>query len=897
MLEIGILGPVVVRRADQPVRVGGARQRALLVRLLLARGRPVPAGVLTDDVWCTPAAGDALKMSISRLRQVLGTDAIEHDGTGYALRVAGDGIDASCFESAVADARQSRGADPAGAARHYSRALDLWRGRALADVEGATWAGPEAARLEELRLVAIEERFEALISTGAASDVVADLAATAREYPWREQLTAHLMVALYRCGRQREALEAFDHLATALREELGLEPSPSVRELERSILRQEATLDPPARPGRYATVEHGASPAPKTFVGRTSELARLEAAVRRQRVVSIVGPGGTGKSRLAGHLAQRVADRYHAGAAVVPLGAVRAPDLVADHIATHLGLVDSAETGPIEPSALLAGYLRDREMLLVLDGCEAVPDVVRDLVGLLVAECPRLHVVTTSREPLGIAAEVLELGPMTTPRTGATDAELRGSDAVRLFLARGGQPDTPAAPVDLAAIGELTRLVGGNPLAIELVAGLAGAEPAATLLDRARELLGVSTTRAPSLRGTFALSHERLRDHERVLFRRAGVFAAGFGLEALQAVAAGDGLDTSAVAGALRALDTSALVYPMGYARDRRRMLDTVRDEALGRLRDAGEIDATLARQTTYYALLVGRCDRALRGHGQDEARDTLDIELDNLRDVLDRLLASGDGEAATAITAALGDYWYLRGHWAEARRWVDRCVAATQGSRTLARARVLRSHANQAGFSRIGDRTAALEESLAIAREHGSAEDEIWTLLFMAGAAMSRGGRERGRELVDAADRLIDAIDDPWVRAVRRSYVAATDVTLDPISAHQEQLHAHREFLALGDRAWAGRCLWFSGSIARRHLDLTTAEAELERSIELGENSGDRAATAHARASLARAAFARNAPDAHELFERSVEELAAIGDSHCAENLRTAIAPQPTSR
>jgi tetratricopeptide (TPR) repeat protein len=334
----------------------------------------------------------------------------------------------------------------------------------------------------------------------------------------------------------------------------------------------------------------------------------------------------------------------------------------------------------------------------------------------------------------------------------------------------------------------------------------------------------------------------------------------------------------------------------MGYARDRRRMLATVRDEALDRLRDAGELEATLARQTAYYVKLAPRYDRALRGHGQDKARDTLDVEVDNLRDVLDRLLASGDAETAAGITAALGDYWYLRGNWAEARRWVDRCVAATLGSRSLARARVLRSHANQAGFSGIAERMTELDEALAIAREHGSAEDEIWTLLFIAGATMSAGGDDQRRALAEA-DRLIDQLDDPWIRAVRRSYVAATDVTLVPADAHKQQLRAHREFLALGDRAWAGRCLWFSGSIARRHLDLTTAEVELERAIDLCESVGDRAATAHARASLTRAAFARDAPEAGALFEQSVEELASIGDAHCADSLRTAMASRVGAR
>ena len=348
----------------------------------------------------------------------------------------------------------------------------------------------------------------------------------------------------------------------------------------------------------------------------------------------------------------------------------------------------------------------------------------------------------------------------------------------------------------------------------------------------------------------------------------------------MEAVAGGDGFESQGVAASLGGLEAAALVYPMGIAHDRRRMLDTVREEALERLRDAGELEATLGRQTTYYLQLAQRCDRALRGHGQDEARDTLDLELDNLRDVLDRLLAAGAGETAACLTAALTDYWYLRGHWAEARRWVDRSVAATAGTRSLARSRMLRSHANRAGFSGMHDRMTELDEALAIAREHGSLEDEHARML----------------ELLTDADWIIDQLDDPWMRAVRCSYVAATDVTLDPTDAYDAQLRAHRELLALGDRAWAGRCLWFAGSIARRRHDLATAEAELERAIELTEAAGDRAATAHARASLARVAFARNAPHARALFDRSIEELAAIGDSHCADNLRATLSRDAVS-
>ena len=885
MLEIGILGPVVVRRNGRVVPVGGMRQRALLARLLVARGRSVPTGVLIQDLWNTRAGGDALKTAVSRLRGALGSDAIVHDGSGYALQVGLDRVDASCFEAGIGRARAVRANDAARAAQLYGRALDLWRGRALGDVEGTEWAQPEAARLEELRLVAIEERFGALIAAGAASDVASDLAAAVREYPWRERLTAHLMVALYRCGRQRDALEAFDHLARSLREELGLEPSPAVRELERSILTQDPVLDPPAR---FAGVAPRPAVASATkFVGRAAELAQLHAAVGCNRVVSIVGPAGTGKTRLADQFLHTRQHEYRNGACSVALGTVRTPGLVATHIATALGLVDSAETGSVEPWELLAGYLRDREMLLVLDGCEPALHSVTPLVELLRSECPDLHVVTTSRDDLGLGEPVVALGPMATPRPGATHDELTASDSVRLYLARGEQLDL-TAPEDLTAIGELTRLIGGNPLAIELVAGLTGAVAPAVILDRAREMPGGSTG-APSLRTTFALSHEQLRPAERTLFRRAGVFAAGFGLAALEAVAGDHGIDAARVATALDALEASALVYPMGYAPDRRRMLDTVRDEALDRLRESGELEATLARQTIYYVQLAERCDRALRGHAQDEARVTLDLELDNLRDVLDRLLAVGDGETAARLTAALGDYWYLRGHWAEARRWVDRCVAATRGSRTLARAHVLQSYANQAGFSRMSERMAELEEALTIVREHDAVEDEVWVVLFMAGAAASTSDRARMLALVAEADRLIDLLDDPWTRAVRRSYVAATDVMLDPAAARDEQLRAHRELLALGDRAWAGRCLWFAGSIARKH-SLVAAEPELERAIELCEVAGDRAATAHARASLTRAAFAHGEPTARALFEQSVEELAAIGDSHCADKLRTAV-------
>ena len=311
-------------------------------------------------------------------------------------------------------------------------------GPPLGDVEGE-WAQPEAARLEELRLVAIEERFEALIAAGAASEVVADLAAVAREYPWRERLTAHLMVALYRCGRQRDALEAFDHLARSLREELGLEPSPAVRELERSILTQDPVLDPPAGVDGCPDRCRPAASATK-FVGRAAELDQLEAAVATNRVVSIVGPAGTGKTRLADQFLRSHRREYRNGACSVELGTVRTPELVATHIATALGLVDSAETGPAEPFELLAGYLRDREMLLVLDGCEPLLDVVAALVALLRGACPDVRIVTTSREPLGLGEPIVALGPMATPHAGATDDELTASDAVRLYLARGVQP-------------------------------------------------------------------------------------------------------------------------------------------------------------------------------------------------------------------------------------------------------------------------------------------------------------------------------------------------------------------------------------------------------------------------------------------------------------------------
>ncbi len=573
-LELRILGPVEVVVGGEPRRLGGRKQRSLLALLGVHAGQVVSADRIIEALWPAydPAARKRLQVYVSQLRKALGPAgaAIEWRPEGYVLAVEPDAVDAGRFEAlARAGAEAVRAGDPQGAARTLREALELWRGPALDDLASEPFAQIAGARLEELRVAALEDRIEADLALGRAQELVAELEVLVGAQPLRERLRGQLMLALYRCGRQADALEAYRTGRRALLDELGLEPGPELRRLEQAILDHDPALL--VEPAALRARRH--LPAPATaLIGRRAQLDEVVAMLRAPgiRLVTLTGPGGAGKTRLAIQAAAQLADRFEHGIFFVDLAPVEDAGLVAHAIAQAIGVEELRE------------HLRDRRLLLVLDGFEHV-DEAAPLVGRLLAGAPALEVLVTSRSPLRLYGEHEYVVPPLEP-----------GEAVALFVER-----AQAVRRGFAATSAVDRIcagLGGLPLAIELAA-------ARTRTLSPEEIL--AGLPAGTLRATLDWSHGLLDARGRELFAALALFAGGFTPEAAHEVCA-------ASSAALPELVDAGLVTDGA----RHHMLAPVREYALERLDEAGDADAVRRRHAEWLAGHPGRRGAAPGAHG-----------------------------------------------------------------------------------------------------------------------------------------------------------------------------------------------------------------------------------------------------------------------------------------
>ena len=463
-----LLGPVEAVRAGRNIPLGGPKQRAVLALLLLDAGRAVPAGRLVEDIWlgrAPPGAAKTLRSYVSRLRSALEPQAaMTARGGGYAIDVDLGQLDFLLFERLVAEGQAAAARDDVVVAGNRFRgALALWRGRALADVSDVEPLAREAARLEELRLVAVEGRLEAELGAGLHAEVTGELESLVTEYPLRERLWRLLVLALYRGERQADALAAYRRARTMLSGELGLEPGEELRELERAVLRQDV---PPAP----AVPLHNLPAQLTSFIGREQEVAELGKLVGEARLITLTGIGGSGKTRLATEFAARVVERFAQGTWLAELAGITNPELVAAQVMEALGVRQGGDLPVIEA---LRFRLRSADLLLVLDNCEHLLDACAELAAALLHGSPGLRVLATSREPLGITGEVsYHVQPLSVPGDGAQAEVIAGAPAVRLFLermaaARGG---ANREPVRAGAVAGICQKLDGLPLAIELAA-------------------------------------------------------------------------------------------------------------------------------------------------------------------------------------------------------------------------------------------------------------------------------------------------------------------------------------------------------------------------------------------------------------------------------------------
>ncbi|HEY1509051.1 MAG TPA: BTAD domain-containing putative transcriptional regulator, partial [Solirubrobacteraceae bacterium] len=688
-MQIGMLGSFEVRTDDGVLAdVPGARLRALLIALALEPGHAVPKATLVDWIWGERPPSDAanaLQRLVSRLRKALPGGLVEGQTDGYRLTVEPSAVDAVRFERLLGQARHDE--DPR-RVRRLREALALWRGAAMQGVGLQDSEAFDAAvtRLEGLRLTAMEDRFDAEVSLGHGVELVTELTDLLAAHPVRERLVAALMRALVAAGRDTEALLVYQRTREALADALGVDPSPELSALHVALLRGELGRREQhwQEEGRNTNLRAELT----SFVGREADVAVVRELIAEHRLTTLIGPGGSGKTRLATETARTLLGDLPDGAWLVELASIGADGDVAQSTLDALGLRDALLGGApnAEPMDRLIAAVRERETLLILDNCEHVIESAASFAHRVLGECHRLRILATSREPLGITGEALWLvEPLALPERDAGPGEIESSPAVRLLRDRAGamRRDLAIDTHSLSTMVRVCRALDGMPLAIELAAArlrtMSLDQLARRLDDRFRLLTGGSRTALPrhqTLRAVVDWSWELLTDAERMVLRRLAVFSGGASLDAAEQVCGGDGVEREEVLELLTALAEKSLLLTEGDSAPRYRMLDTIKEYARDRLAETGESDLARHAHLAYFTGLAETAEPHLRRAEQLEWLATLEAEHDNVGSAMRGALAAGEAHRAMRLAAAAGYYWWLSGHRAEG---IELIIAATK--------------------------------------------------------------------------------------------------------------------------------------------------------------------------------------------------------------------------
>ncbi len=761
MLEIRLLGPFEVLADGCPADVSGGKRHALLALLALRCGRAVAVDALVDALWeeDLPAAPrNAVQHHVARLRAALGHDTIAASPDGYALVRAS--VDVLRFEELLEESRAAlREGEARAGAEAVATALALWRGSALQGLPATAWFNAEARRLESLRVDALEERFEAELALGAHRELVSELRKAIDGSPFRERLWGQLMLALYRSGRQADALETFQEARRVLSDELALEPGPDLRRLQEAILAQ----DPAIAPVAVAPRPRGNLPSPSTsFVGREDELDRIVDFLRANRLVTLTGPPGVGKSRLAVEAA-RALEAETDGAWFVDLeragGDAGVARLVADAVGARGG----------DPLERAVARLRDTDSFLVLDACEHVLDEARRVAETVLSGCPRVRVLATSRERLRASGEVrVIVDPLPLPDADPAAA----SPAVDLFLerARAARPGFELTAESALLVAEISRRLDGLPLAIELAAARVNVHGLAELLsvvERRLDLLrdgpAPEGPRA-ALAALVAWSYDLLHADEKTLLHALAVHRGGASLQSLAAAGGRRGLEESTVMYLLGGLVDKSVVS-VSFAGDSARydLLETVREYVLERLAEADELVEVRRDHAEHYAALAEGARVDLRGPDWLASMGRLQFENDNFWAALDSARNVPDPALAMRLAAGLGWYFVLAERVSEGRQFLE---LASAGASEAAVERQVEALAFLCYFATeeldLEGAVAAGERGLALAADAPQAAAAmVRTALSLA--LVNAGQEERAAALADEARAASEAAGDAW--------------------------------------------------------------------------------------------------------------------------------------
>ncbi|MFC5102903.1 BTAD domain-containing putative transcriptional regulator [Kibdelosporangium philippinense] len=850
-VKICLLGPTEITGPDGMVELHGSGQRTLIARMALPPDRAVTRPALINALWDDagpPAAPKTLHSHLAHLRRRLReaglTDLIATRDSGYLLRVPEDAVDVTRFETFSVRGRNALAAgDPKAATEWLRSALTIWRGEALTGCRSSEWRQAETIRLNEARVATTEDLISARLALGEHVTAIGELEFLVIQHPFREQLWELLILALYRSGRQADALAAFQRARATLIEELGIEPGPKLRRLETAILTADPSLDQSVIPGPTVTGHRlrGRLPVPLTrLVGRDTDIATMRQTLAQRRLVTLTGPGGCGKTRLA----IAIAAQYDKPVCFVDLAPLTESHLVPQAVADALCLSEQRGRGVIDS---LADHLADQALLLVLDNGEHLVGTCAQLACALLPNCPELQILATSREPLHVPGETVHaLRPLATPDpdTAHSYQSLLRYDAIQLFLDR-AQDSGAQIGTDEGTAHELALIcarLDGLPLALELAAARTAALPvrqiAAHLHDRLHTLFSGSHVARPqhrALHTTIKWSYDLLNPDERALFRRLAVFAGDFGLPAVTALWPHD----DHAADLLGRLVEKSLVIKETTA-PHYRLLDTIHKFAAAQL-VGDELADARRRHAEFHLALAEQAEERLDGADAVEWLDRLAGEHENFRAAVAWAITAPDATLALRLAGSLFRYCRLRGHYGDGRKWLadalDHGARAPDDLRAKAFSGAVTLTFLQCEYEKA---VQLAEQNLDLYQSLGDMHGVASTRLLLGSICREHASYQQAMDYHRSALEAFQAMDDaPGIARALQLCAFTAWLRGDFDSAATWARMSLRRFENLGDAESIASALMHLGAVAHYRGDNTQALQLLTKANAISGHTG----------------------------------------------------------
>jgi predicted ATPase/DNA-binding SARP family transcriptional activator len=862
-LHLHLLGDFRLICDDAPIgTVNAPRLQALLAYLVLHRDAPQARHHLAFRLWPDSSEAQArtnLRQLLHGLRQTLPQADQFVVASAQTLQWRPDApcrLDVAEFEEALAraEAAEQHG-DPHTLRVALEQAIVLYQGDLLPSCYD-DWILAERERLRQALTSALERLLLLLESQGDPRAALAYAQRLLRHDPLREETYRALMRLSAACGDRAGALRVYHTCATVLERELGVEPSAATRDAYEHLLKVEVQ----ARPVMLPPPANTNLPVPLTsFIGREAEMTEVSHVLQTSRLLTLTGPGGCGKTRLALEAATNLVDKYLDGVWWVELAALSEAALVPQAVATALGVREQTGRPVLET---LTDYLRAKQLLLLLDNCEHLVGACAQLAEHWLSACPHLRILATSREALRIGGETTWLVPslsLPEAQPPSTVEELMRSEAIRLFVERAATvlPTFRLTEASGPLVTQICRRLDGIPLAIELAAArvkvLTTEQIAARLSDVFHLLTaGRRTARHghQTLRAAMDWSYDLLSDRERVLFRRLSVFAGGWTLEAAEAVCVGEGLAANEVLEVLSHLVDKSLVAVTQDGETRYRLLETVRHYAREKLHEAGEVEAIQRQHASFFLGLAKLADPKMKSAERGKWMKQLEVEEDNLRSALGRSRESGEVEMTLELAGALTTFWYFRGNVDEACEWLEAALAMSEASATKGSVQARAKTLLGAGYMAMaqGDYLAArarLEASVALWRQLGPAwRPGLADALTMLGPVRDAlGDQTTAHLLIEEGLAIYRQVGDQWGLAFTLNAAGMTAFHLHGDSALarsllEESLLIFRE---LGDTWGLALVLLGLGELAFQNREYAAARSQLEESLAILREVGDK--------------------------------------------------------